>query len=907
MSVKKIESLNKHENPATNTNPFNIQTYLNDNWDKVTDTVDNNADELTTAKQDIADIKSKNTEQDTNISNINAKNTEQDSIIETNETKILELQSDNETNKTNIANLQSDNATNKSNIQSLQTDNTTNKQDILDIKQEQTTQNANIEQNKSDIANINEEIATINKKNTAQDTNIETLTQRLNEKDNQIAELEDKVSDLNNNQIRGKASGEYVHLSDSAKMNCEIAVLGNSRQETREGYNKLPYPYSESTATKNGITFTVNEDGTIKVNGTPTADTYFYLYTGKISDFKNIAELNGKKVKITQSPTGTNSTYYLSMYNFGNDSKSVYTQGRDSSYVTVDNQGQNVNIALCVKSGYVANNLVISPMILLEGETSTAYEQYGAMPSIEFESEIEAVGDNKNLFNKDDAVSIYSNGGAKSSIIDGGIRVTSANTNQATFCLYSLLDATNYKNKTFTVRAKNKTSASNKARIMLGLCDENGQNRITGPYANDSEKPVSYTIPNELTTSKFLGLWLYSNADGTAQAGDYVDYTEIKLVEGTEVGSYSSYDCGSTNVKVWNKNLFNKNNVTKLNAFIMNDGTNISVKSNGDTMIIVPINPNTTYTVSKGLQKTTSANRLSLGTLPDYPDYEKKLSVGLKTQNGITETSASITSKENDKYLVAHIYSQDAKTTLNEILETVQIEENTTPTDYIPHEEQNYPVDMQEQFRAIGDIRDCFVLKEDGKWYERHKVGEYIFTGNEDISNQVYSDVNVYSIHKSNIANINAEWKSTELKSNLFKAVTEISKKGELAVGANYINFYYDDNVDVNGFKTWLSEQYSKGIPLKIQYLLLTPIDIECTEQQTQQLQALQKAKTYKNITNITTDTIAVLDVDYKRDLETYQKQQDDRITAIEQLLSTTATSAMLLDNVQSDLESEVK
>ena len=100
---------------------------------------------------------------------------------------------------------------------------------------------------------------------------------------------------------------------------------------------------------------------------------------------------------------------------------------------------------------------------------------------------------------------------------------------------------------------------------------------------------------------------------------------------------------------------------------------------------------------------------------------------------------------------------------------------------------------------------------------------------------------------------------------------------------------------------------YEVGTPVKFIGILGNPTDIECTKQQTQQLKALLKAKTYKNITNITTDTIAVLDVDYKRDLETYQKQQDDRITAIEQLLSTTTTSAMLLDNVQSDLESEVK
>ena len=47
MAVKKINSLNAHQNPATNENEFDIENYLNENWEKIIDVVDNNADELT--------------------------------------------------------------------------------------------------------------------------------------------------------------------------------------------------------------------------------------------------------------------------------------------------------------------------------------------------------------------------------------------------------------------------------------------------------------------------------------------------------------------------------------------------------------------------------------------------------------------------------------------------------------------------------------------------------------------------------------------------------------------------------------------------------------------------------------------------------------------------------------------
>lgn len=46
MAVKKIGTLNKHENPSTNENEFDIEDYMNANWDKIKEVVDNNADEL---------------------------------------------------------------------------------------------------------------------------------------------------------------------------------------------------------------------------------------------------------------------------------------------------------------------------------------------------------------------------------------------------------------------------------------------------------------------------------------------------------------------------------------------------------------------------------------------------------------------------------------------------------------------------------------------------------------------------------------------------------------------------------------------------------------------------------------------------------------------------------------------
>lgn len=102
---------------------------------------------------------------------------------------------------------------------------------------------------------------------------------------------------------------------------------------------------------------------------------------------------------------------------------------------------------------------------------------------------------------------------------------------------------------------------------------------------------------------------------------------------------------------------------------------------------------------------------------------------------------------------------------------------------------------------------------------------------------------------------------------------------------------------------TWLQQN-----PITVEYELAEEEVEPYTEEQQSVYNELQKAKTYKNTTNIfsTNETSPSFKATYYKDLETYQRQQDDRITALEELLSTTTTSAMLLDNMQTDLESEV-
>ena len=78
MSETDFLKLKKHDNPETNTEKFDIENYLNGNWDKINENVKK-------VNTDISNINSKNKEQDTNIEQLQ-ENTE------TSSNKIAELE-----------------------------------------------------------------------------------------------------------------------------------------------------------------------------------------------------------------------------------------------------------------------------------------------------------------------------------------------------------------------------------------------------------------------------------------------------------------------------------------------------------------------------------------------------------------------------------------------------------------------------------------------------------------------------------------------------------------------------------------------------------------------------------------------------------------------------------------------
>ena len=135
------------------------------------------------------------------------------------------------------------------------------------------------------------------------------------------------------------------------------------RGKTVATENLIPYPYTETTKTANGVTFTVNSDGSITVNGTATSDADFMLLRGPIQGYSESYFLSG-------CPSGgSDTTYYIS---------ENFTASKDTGNgVVLNNLPSDQVWRIVIKSGTTVNNLVFRPM-LNAGTTAKPYSKWFA-------------------------------------------------------------------------------------------------------------------------------------------------------------------------------------------------------------------------------------------------------------------------------------------------------------------------------------------------------------------------------------------------------------------------------------------------------------------------------------------------------------------------------------------------
>lgn len=835
MAVKKIEELNIHRD-VNSTEQFDVQGYLNENWDKMQDVVDNNAEELMQVQKDISTLKE-------------------------------------------------DNKTNKSSI------------DVLEKSNE--TRDEKISKNVEDIEAIQRSIKaateTINKKDNEQDEDIKANKESIKEIQ---AENERLREDIKSIATIGEASGENIHIEDSSNARCEIEIGGNQKQETREGYNQLKN--EGTTQTLNNVTITKKEDETLLVNGTATEDFTFSIK-------RNIELEDGEQYKLSGCPNGgdekkyalTINQYYENQSHFGQD----YGDGVNFTYngsLPINN-----NIYIRLFKGITYNNLIFKPMIV-KGTEQKPYEQYGASPSLDFPSELKAVGDDINILND----TIFARKGYYSGIV--GATTQKANT---TIRLLTDEDINVISNKDITISL----GTDKDLKYNVFEIDENDVIIKNNMSSNNKDK----TIKLQENTKKISLMLMWQDANKTITLEDIKD-CKIKIAYGTRISNYSSYNCGSAKIDIFNKNFIDIDKLKSLNSRNAYEKYNNveCLKLAGVTQRYnLNCKQNTQYVFQVNIVGYTYTSKLIGQFLIAYTDG----STSYMQTDGTNAGKYSLISKAGKtvKALVWNGYSSGHFAYIDK--NDIQLDEATTLTNIVQHEEQSYLVDVQQEMLK----GDTFVRK-DGKWYEKHCVKTEIMLTFPTTNIEVCGTFANFQINRNiAFAVVKNDLKITNVRNDILcdklKAKDNSmwggkedgiqtyinSNKFMISIPFEDIEKNFGEELTINNYSQAFRKYINDNGPFKIYYLLEEPELVECTEAQNKVLDEIyNKAHTYKNITNISAESAEVnpiVSLKYLKDVETEHNKLQAQINEIKELLSSTETSALLVNNLEKDLRMEVE
>lgn len=136
----------------------------------------------------------------------------------------------------------------------------------------------------------------------------------------------------------------------------------------RCGENLIKYPYSSSSVSRNGLVITSQQDGSITVNGTATADTWCAIGL-------NIEKRLPMNTPITLSGCpagGSTKSYYIGLYLGGKWHADTGNGNTDIKFTTREIASR---VEVSIIKGTVCNNLTFYPKIEVR-TTITSYSKY---------------------------------------------------------------------------------------------------------------------------------------------------------------------------------------------------------------------------------------------------------------------------------------------------------------------------------------------------------------------------------------------------------------------------------------------------------------------------------------------------------------------------------------------------
>lgn len=714
--------------------------------------------------------------------------------------------------------------------------------------------------------------------------NAESLTNRVIECESENERLRNDIKSI---ALPGEASGENIHLEDSSNARCEIEIGGNHQQETRSGKNRINLGLLGS-GTLNGVTYTYNESNqSITFNGTCTKDNTRFI----INDNANIQTIAKKTTLTAQYLAGSVSNYFTARI-ADNEWKhnlllSLLALNSSNNKVSLTETEDMVGVHVDIKAnnGTIFNNFTIQ--LMLTDEVDTEYEMYGASPSIDYPSPVKSVGNIKNILDMSNAKGGTS-GGITCAVNEDGSYSYVGTASSKTINIWLL---GSYSNKTSIFRL------------------EPGTYYIDGVMLYDANNPLANPGMTKIFT--FINAHDITGVRAPdAVLGNTYDETKYPIIAKIEHEIlWVPYNCGSVKIDIFNKNYLSKipkTSVTAQGITSTFDVEKFICKGTAQTNYFNLFTEKVYKKISKGI-KTFSTNKLKKGRAFIHFDYVDGTSQNYYTS--INTNQVRFTLNKDVKSYRLNVDSITAGDTIDDNI-YVQLEDGNIATEIEKAENQEYLVDVQQEMLE-GDYLDLENEKEHHEW------GKYIFTGDEDYNkSQTYSNEKYFCgwIPSPVVKNIKLDKKGL---CNCFRRLgdyTQILDEECIRISGQFqvriLASHLTEN-SAEAFKTWLKSKYDEGNPVVVYYQLETPIELDFTNRQKLIAKQIKsEAHTYKNITNISAESSEVnpiVSLKYLKDVETEHNKLQAQIDEIKQLLSTTETSALLVNNLEKDLRMEVE
>ena len=605
--------------------------------------------------------------------------------------------------------------------------------------------------------------------------------------------------------------GENITLENTARAKfTKFRIGGNSSQETRSGKNKIIFNDIKETVNQ-GITCSI-KNGVITLNGTASGVVNFYSNPINISAGKYTLSKNMEGT--WPLGTATSSLAILLQQKEKDGSYTTVKGGELTAYssaknfTTLDLAEGTYRIRVFIATGNILNNFTWRPQ-LEEGENFTGFEQGGLMPSVEFPSEIRNVGDNGNLYNKDNP-----------NILDTPIDTSGLGGNVKN--TYKTVWIPCKPNTTYTV-SKKYDATKNRFALAYTSEEPNYSQQVEG-YASNAYTNVMTITTN--STAKYLIAYVWI-AGGSNTYQEMLD--SIKIERGVQATADSGYGCGNIEINTVNKNLLDQS----LELFQGNYDNNGNVITNSDRRIDKYI------FLAKG-------NYILWSTINNWInvliyDKNKKL---LSIKNSNTNKEIAFTLDEDG-------YIRFGFNPTVESLKVFQLERNTEKTTSEEHKQQIiiFPF-KQGQKLMQGDY-----LADDGIHNTKTQIQLDGVTNGLKVSKVTKHSNNIYycviNLVKQSINN------TTDVSSmycSHFMPHFEVKPGSCYIAGSGlYLVLVLTDQTitTVDAANTWLATQKEKGIPVVIEYKLAEEVVEPYTEVQKEAYEQTKNAISYKGQTNI--------------------------------------------------------